>query len=204
MIDYSSTSTLRSAAPGTFKGTPALREQPWGLSDPSDPTFQNLLGMKRLMQLPGHARVRRRPSHHLSLPRRPWHRLFLQDPRTPTFSSVPYAPRTACPPRGSPSLASDVLFAFPGALAGHAPVSLRWNPRTRDQERAPSLSQTPRKLLRSAAPDFDLLGLSGSRGRPAQHQRPLRVGPACAPSGPPEPHTRVTTTFKGAALQGAP
>lgn len=133
--------------------------------------------------------------------------MFLQEPRTPTFSSVPYAPLTPCPPRGSPSLASDVLSAFPGALAGHAPVSLRWNPqnpRSPDQERAPSLSQTPRKLLRSAAPDLDLLGLSGTRGRPAQHQRPLQVGPACAPSGPPEPHTRVTTTFKGTALQGTP
>lgn len=88
--------------------------------------------------------------------------------------------------------------------ATHAPVSLRWSPQNPRVERAPSSSQALRKLLRSAAPDLDLLGLSGTRGRPAQHQRPIRAGPACAPSGPPEPHTRVTTTFKGAALQCAP
>lgn len=174
MIDYRSTSTLRSSAPGTFKGTSALREQPWGLSDLSDPTFQKLLGMKRLMQFPGHARVRRRPSHHLSLLRRHWHPLFLQDPRTPTFSSVPYDPRTPCPLRGSPSLASDVLSAFPGALAGHAPVNLRWNPQ--------NLRLRARTLLVPNPTEAPALCRARPRPpRPLGNPRKARAAPASAP-----------------------
>lgn len=155
------------------------------------------------MQFPGYARVRRQPSHHLSLPWGSWHPCFSKplalqpSPVSPTPLVCPVLlgdPRPSRPmfsPRSQVPTPATHLSAFAGV------------PKTRGQERTPSSSQAPRKFLRSAAPDLDLLGLSGIRGRPAQHQRPLRAGPACAPSGPPEPHTRVTTTFKGAALRGA-
>lgn len=175
MIDYSSTSTLRSAAPRTFKGTPALREQPWGSLRSQRPHVPEApRDVERLMQFPGYARVRRRPSHHLSLPRSPWHPLFLQDPRTPTFSSVPYAPCTPCPPRGSQSLASDVPSAFPGALAGHAPVSLRWNP------------QNPRSgahtlLVPNPAEARALCRARSRPPRPLGNSRKARAAPASAP-----------------------
>lgn len=156
------------------------------------------------MQFPGYAMVAGTPRitcAFLGVPGIPCSSKPLAPQPSPVFPtplSCPVLPRDPRPLRPMFSPCSPVpspathLSAFAGI------------PKTRGQECAPSSSQASRKLLRSAALDLDLLGLSGTRGRPAQHQRPIRAGPACAPSGPPEPHTRVTTTFKGATLQGAP
>ncbi|XP_051015252.1 uncharacterized protein LOC127200831 [Acomys russatus] len=61
-MDRSELRTLRSASPGTFKGVLAPRDQPRGHPDPCDPKFPEApRDEERLMQSPGHARVRRRP-----------------------------------------------------------------------------------------------------------------------------------------------
>lgn len=76
---------------------------------PATPTFQKI-GEERLTQLPGHARARRQPSHHLSLPRGPWH----------PCSSKPLAPQPS--PASPKPLTRPVL---PGDPVSPVRCSLR-------------------------------------------------------------------------------
>ncbi|KAL1778687.1 hypothetical protein HispidOSU_004510 [Sigmodon hispidus] len=150
-------------SPGNLLRNNLLRECNPGVTEiPATPSSGRTRGCRATDAIISYDRVRKQPSHHLSVP----------EPSASHPSSVFPTPFASCPPRESQFLTSPVLLADPGSRAGHAPVSRLWCPQTPRvgvrNSRLPS-SQASRKHLRSAGLDLNLTGLSAARGRPAQH-----------------------------------
>lgn len=158
----------------------APRVQPRGHSDPCDPQVpEEPRDAERLMQLPGHARVRRRPSHHLSLPRSP---ASLVPPR----SSHPIPPpRSLCRSRPLSSPGSPVPHVpSPSSSRSRAPSpathlsAFSGVPKPRGWTRTPPALPRPKPGRFTCAPPCSTSTSQASR-RPAEGRRSssVRSGP---------------------------